>query len=82
MENEKERQIHIQTDSRTNGVSAIETSEVRTVDERFWLHDMGYLYDRSFNELEKLFRSKFKKSKVFQDMILELYESNIEYKFL
>ena len=43
---------------------------------------MGYLYDRSFNELEKLFRSKFKKSKVFQDMILELYESNIEYKFL
>ena len=55
---------------------------MRTVDERFWLHDMGYLYDRSFNELEKLFRSKFKKSKVFQDMILELYESNIEYKFL
>ena len=58
------------------------STQVGTVDERFWLHDMGYLYDRSFNELEKLFRSKFKKSKVFQDMILELYESNIEYKFL
>ena len=55
---------------------------MRTVDERFWLHDMAYLYDRSFNELEKLFRSRFKQSKVFETMIVELYENNIEYKFL
>ena len=43
---------------------------------------MEYLYNRSFTELETIFRSEFKKSKVFEKMILELYENVIEYKFL
>ena len=52
---EKERLSHMQNENRTSGPSE-RPSEVRTVDERFWLHDMTYLYERSFNELEKLFR--------------------------
>ena len=43
---------------------------------------MEYLYNRSFNELENVFRTEFKNSKVFETMILEFFENVIEYKFL
>ena len=43
---------------------------------------MKYLYDRSFNELESVFRTEFKDSKAFKDMVLELNQNMIEYKFL
>ena len=36
------------------------------------LQDMQYLYTRSFNELELVFRTTFRESRAFQDMILEL----------
>ena len=52
---EEERLTYMQNEGRTPGPSE-RPSEVRTIDERFWLHDMTYLYERSFNELEKLFR--------------------------
>ena len=47
-----------------------------------YLHDMDYLYLRSFNELNEVFRMGFKKSKAFEDMVLELNSNMIEYKFL
>ena len=43
---------------------------------------MEYLYNKSFSELERVFRTEFKQSKVFENMILELFENVIEYKFL
>ena len=43
---------------------------------------MEYLYKRSFTELEQVFRTDFKQSKIYESMILELYENVIEYKFL
>ena len=43
---------------------------------------MEYLYKRSFTELEHVFGTDFKKSKVYEAMVLELYENVIEYKFL
>ena len=52
-------------------------------DPNYWLHDMEYLYLRSFNELESVFRSQeFRESQVFKDLILELNSNIIEYKFL
>ena len=52
-------------------------------DPNYWLHDMEYLYLRSFNELESVFRSKeFRESQAFKDMVLELNSNMIEYKFL
>ena len=51
-------------------------------DPNYWLRDMEYLYHRSFNELEVVFRSEFKESKAFEEMVLELNQNMIEYKFL
>ena len=50
--------------------------------DKAWYNDMQYLYKRSFTELEHVFRVDFKKSKVYEAMVLELYENVIEYKFL
>ena len=47
-----------------------------------YLQDMEYLYLRSFNELEAVFRTEFKKSSAFKDMVIELNSNMIEYKFL
>ena len=47
-----------------------------------WFNDLDYLYKRAFQELEDVFRTDFKKSKVYEAMVLELYENVIEYKFL
>jgi len=58
-----------------------DTSMLMT-DPNYWLRDMDYLYHRSFNELEVVFRRGFKDSKPFQDMVLELNSNMIEYKFL
>lgn len=43
---------------------------------------MEYLYMRSFNELEAVFRTNFKESKAFKEMVIELNSNMIEYKFL
>lgn len=43
---------------------------------------MEYLYHRSFNELEAVFRREFQQSKAFEEMVLELNQNMIEYKFL
>ena len=51
-------------------------------DANYWLRDMEYLYLRSFNELETLFRTEFKQSKAFGEMLVELNSNQIEYKFL
>ena len=52
-------------------------------DPNYWLHDMEYLYLRSFNELESVFRSKqFRESKAYKDMLIELNSNMVEYKFL
>ena len=52
-------------------------------DPDYWLHDMEYLYLRSFNELEAVFRAdEFKESKAFKDMVIELNSNMVEYKFL
>jgi hypothetical protein len=51
-------------------------------DPNYWLRDMEYLYLRSFNELEAVFRTEFKKSKAFEEMVIELNSNMIEYKFL
>ena len=59
------KQTHLQNETRTMGPESGETEDYRTMDERFWLHDMTYLYERSFNELENLFRTRFKQSTVF-----------------
>ena len=47
-----------------------------------WLQDMEYLYMRSFNELEAVFRSEFPESQAFKDMVIELNQNMIEFKFL
>lgn len=47
-----------------------------------WLHDMEYLYLRSFNELAAVFSTEFRNSRAFQDMVIELNQNMIEYKFL
>ena len=41
-------------------------------DANFWLKNMEYLYERSFNELETVFRSEFKNSQAYRDMVLDL----------
>ncbi len=51
-------------------------------DPNYWLRDMEYLYLRSFNELETVFRQDFRNSKAFEEMVLELNQNMIEYKFL
>jgi len=51
-------------------------------DPNYWLRDMEYLYLRSFNELETVFRLEFRQSRAFEDMVLELNQNMIEYKFL
>ena len=43
---------------------------------------MEYLYKRSFEELESVFRIDFKKSPNFNQMVIDLHENLIEYKFL
>ena len=43
---------------------------------------MEYLYMRSFNELEAVFRSEFPESQAFKDMVIELNQNMIEFKFL
>ena len=48
----------------------------------YWLRDMDYLYHRSFNELETVFRMEFRHSEAFKRMVLELNQNMIEYKFL
>ena len=46
---------------------------VSAVDEaKQWLSDMEYLYMRSFNELEAVFRTEFRSSQAFKDMVIEL----------
>ena len=58
-------------------------NQSQMTDPNYWLHDMEYLYLRSFNELETVFRSQeFRESQVFKDLILELNSNMIEYKFL
>ena len=47
-----------------------------------WMDNMEYLYVRSFNELQQIFRQEFKFSKHFENMVIELNENLIEYKFL
>ena len=47
-----------------------------------WLQDMEYLYLRSFNELAVVFRTEFRNSSAFREMVIELNENMIEYKFL
>ena len=49
---------------------------------QWYLHDMEYLYQRSINELEVVFRTEFKNSDAFKEMVLELNTNMIEYKFL
>ena len=49
---------------------------------QWYLHDMEYLYQRSINELEVVFRTEFKNSEAFKEMVLELNTNMIEYKFL
>ena len=51
-------------------------------DPNYWLRDMEYLYLRSFNELETLFRTEFKDSQAYKEMVIELNSNMIEYKFL
>ena len=52
-------------------------------DPDYWLHDMEYLYLRSFNELEAVFLGKdFKQSRAYREMLIELNSNMIEYKFL
>ena len=53
-----------------------------TTDKKVWYNDLDHLYKKSFTELEQVFRTDFKKSVVYEQMILELYENVIEYKFL
>lgn len=46
------------------------------------MDNMEYLYVRSFNELQQIFRQEFKQSEHFENMVIELNENLIEYKFL
>jgi len=48
----------------------------------YWLRDMEYLYLRSVNELEVVFRTQFRQSKAYEEMVIELHSNMIEYKFL
>ena len=48
----------------------------------WYLQDMEYLYMRSINELEVVFRTEFKQSDAFKEMVIELNTNMIEYKFL
>ena len=66
----------------TNRLAAGSNNDSIIHDPDYWLHDMEYLYLRSFNELESVFKEDFKRSKEFQKMILQLNSNMIEYKFL
>lgn len=46
------------------------------------MQNMEYLYLRSYNELETVFRTEFRGSQAFKDMVVELNSNIIEYKFL
>ena len=56
--------------------------EILRTDPDYWLQDMEYLYMRSYNELESLFRNRFQQSEHFKEMVYELHQNVIEYKFL
>ena len=74
------------TDEREDIRQTTNTADVQStsvlLDPNYWLRDMEYLYQRSYNELETLFRMEFKSSRAFQEMVIELNSNMIEFKFL
>ena len=62
------------------------TTEIRNFKlgayEKQLLHDLEYLYWRSYENLEKIFHRDFRQSKRFKDMVLLLNQNMIEFMFL
>ena len=46
------------------------------------LNDMNHIYEKSFDELERLFRKEFQKSTSFKEMVLLMNQNMVEYKFM
>jgi hypothetical protein len=43
---------------------------------------MEYLYWKSYHELERVFKNQFQHSDAFKQMVLDLNQNMIEYKFM
>jgi hypothetical protein len=43
---------------------------------------MNHIYEKSFDELERLFRKEFQKSTSFKEMVLLMNQNMVEYKFM
>ena len=55
---------------------------VKTQAEEKLLNDMNHIYEKSFDELERLFRKEFQKSTSFKEMVLLMNQNMVEYKFM
>jgi hypothetical protein len=46
------------------------------------LNDIGFIYQKSYSELEMVFKKEFKQSKTFKDMVLLMNQNMVEFKFM
>jgi len=47
-----------------------------------YLNDIGFIYQKSYSELDTVFKGEFRKSKTFKDMVLLMNQNMVEFKFM
>ena len=57
-------------------------STMRAEFEEKLLNDMGFIYQKSYSELETVFKTEFKQSKTYKDMVLLMNQNMVEFKFM
>ena len=57
-------------------------SIARTELEEKLLNDIGFIYQKSYSELETVFKREFRQSKTFKDMVLLMNQNMVEFKFM
>ena len=55
---------------------------MRNEKEEKLLNDIGFIYRKSYSELESVFHKEFMKSKAFKDMVLLMNQNMVEFKFM
>jgi hypothetical protein len=46
------------------------------------INDIGFIYQKSYSELETVFKKEFRQSKTFKDMVLLMNQNMVEFKFM
>ena len=69
----------------TEGKESVKRKTVSTMRAEFeekLLNDMGFIYQKSYSELETVFKTEFKQSKTYKDMVLLMNQNMVEFKFM